>query len=164
MVHPTAPQAAVTCNGGQRMTSWFDIQDIPVVSRKEPENPKGMEETVAFVHKELAKIEGEGTPAEKIILGGFSQGGATSLLAGLSYPKKLAGIVSISGWCVNRQDVSSWISAEAKATPVLMCYGNGDPVVDIEITKLSGELLKNVLGDTIEIVDPKRGMHQPNQD
>ena len=100
-------------------TSWFDIIKIPV-DLPEPENPTGLDVSVASIHKMLGEIEAKGIAAENIVLGGFSQGGTLSLHAGLSYPKKLAGVISISGWCAIRNDVSSWISAAGKETPILM--------------------------------------------
>merc|ERR1719272_1966951 len=109
----------------------------------------------------LSDIEAKGIAAENIILGGFSQGGTLSLHAGLSYSKKLAGVISISGWCAMRNDVSSWISTAGKETPILMCCGDGDPVVDIKITKKSSELLQAIFGDKIEVMTPRRGAHQP---
>eukprot|EP00928_Gymnodinium_smaydae_P080354 TRINITY_DN64069_c0_g1_i1.p2 TRINITY_DN64069_c0_g1~~TRINITY_DN64069_c0_g1_i1.p2 ORF type:complete len:216 (+),score=43.73 TRINITY_DN64069_c0_g1_i1:53-700(+) len=164
--HPTAPTQAVTCNSGARMTSWFDIEDIPV-ALNEPECPtdkhgaKGMQDTVASVHSMLEKIESTGIKAEHIVLGGFSQGGATSLQAGLSYPKKLAGVVSISGWCTKRSSMD-WISEAGRTTPVLMSCGDGDPVVDISITRRSGELLQAHRPEGFNVMHPKRAMHPPD--
>eukprot|EP00927_Polykrikos_kofoidii_P007820 TRINITY_DN1320_c0_g1_i2.p1 TRINITY_DN1320_c0_g1~~TRINITY_DN1320_c0_g1_i2.p1 ORF type:complete len:234 (+),score=29.26 TRINITY_DN1320_c0_g1_i2:75-704(+) len=163
LVHPTSPVRAVTCNGGSKCTSWFDIEDIPV-DMQERDPPKDIDDSVQIVHGLLGKLESEGVPAENIVLGGFSQGGAMSLLAGLGYPRKLGGIISISGWCVRRQDVTSWMSEEGRKTPTLMCCGDGDPVVSFNITKGSADLLQDVLGDTLEVMTPKRPMHQPNQD
>jgi predicted esterase len=94
--HPTAPTASVTINGGMQSTSWMDLKSFPV-DLSEPEAGADFDATVASVHAMLEQIEAEGTPAEQILIGGFSQGGATSLAAGLAYPRRLAGIVSISG-------------------------------------------------------------------
>jgi len=159
--HPTAPRRSVTCNGGATMTSWFDIVSIPLVP-SEPDNPKDLGQAIESVHAMLQDLEAKGFESEKIILGGFSQGGLMSLHAGLSYPKPLAGIVSISGWCGIRKDLS-WISSAGRQTPVLMSCGDGDPVVDFSITKLSSDLLKSELGNTVEALYPKRGMHQPDR-
>merc|ERR1712196_353664 len=111
----------------------------------------------------LADIESKGVPAEAIVLGGFSQGGTISLAAGLSYPKTLGGIISISGWCANRANVTGWMSEAGKSTPTLMCCGNGDPVVGFDITKRSSELLKAVMGDKLQVLEPRRPMHQPDR-
>ena len=95
--HPTAPTAPVTINGGMQSTSWMDLKSFPV-DLTEPQAGPDFDATVASVHGMLEQIEADGTPAEQILIGGFSQGGATSLAAGLAYPRRLAGIVSISGW------------------------------------------------------------------
>lgn len=160
--HPTAPEQFVTCNGSPS-TSWFDIATIPV-AKGEPEAPKGVAESKSTLHALLEEIERSGVPADKIILGGFSQGGAMSLNAGLSYPRTLGGIISISGWCTHRADVESWMSDAGKKTPVLMLSGDGDPVVDISVTRQSGDLLKAVLGDGITVQYPKRDSHQASEE
>lgn len=156
---PTAPEALVSCNGS-RTTAWFDIESMPVVC-SEPEPPPGIEDSVRRVHEMLDDIVKGGVKAKYIVLGGFSQGGTMSLLAGLSYPEKLGGIISISGWCARRADVSTWISDAGKNTPVLMCFGDGDPVISYSITKMSSELLHEVLGEGLEILSDIRGTHMP---
>eukprot|EP00929_Paragymnodinium_shiwhaense_P002954 TRINITY_DN103300_c0_g1_i1.p1 TRINITY_DN103300_c0_g1~~TRINITY_DN103300_c0_g1_i1.p1 ORF type:complete len:211 (+),score=40.21 TRINITY_DN103300_c0_g1_i1:111-743(+) len=159
--HPDAPRQPVSCNGGCASTSWFDIIDIPV-GLSEPQPPQGIDTSVEKMHELIEKVKAEGVPAQNIILGGFSQGGTMALLAGLKYPETLAGVISISGWCAYRDDVASQISDAAKKTPVLMCCGDGDPVVDFSITKKSADLLEGVL-EKIEVMTPRRGMHQPDQ-
>ncbi|CAK0872240.1 unnamed protein product, partial [Prorocentrum cordatum] len=161
--HPTAPTRPVSCNSGMRSTSWFDIQDIPV-DLSEPEGPRDMDTSVEQVHGMLRDLEAKGVPAGSIVLGGFSQGGAVSLSAGLSYPRALGGVVSISGWCVNREDVTSWMSEAGRRAPVLMCCGDGDPVVDFSITGESGRLLQEALGDSVQVLCPEREMHQPSRE
>lgn len=159
--HPTAPQQRVTCNGGARMTSWFDIDDIPVgLEEKQP--PIGMDETVERVHKMLADIEAEGIPANRIVLGGFSQGGTTSLLSGLTYPRRLAGIVSVSGWAAYRDELPNKVSDANKDVPFLFTCGVGDPVVGFDLCKASGEIVQDILGDSCTVVHARRGMHQPD--
>merc|ERR1712008_525543 len=145
------------------MGSWFDIQRLPLDLR-EPENPQDLEASVSDVHRMLQELQSKGLSSDRVVLGGFSQGGTVSLLAGLSYHSRLAGIISISGWCANRQDVASWISPAARETPVLMCCGDGDPLVDFRLTKASSELLKKELADKLEALSPKRGIHQPLQE
>merc|ERR1719362_448957 len=145
------------------MTSWFDIQHLPL-NLREPENPQDIEASVSDVHRMLQDLESQGVSSDRVMLGGFSQGGTVSLLAGLSYQSRLAGVISISGWCANRQDVASWISPAARETPVLMCCGDGDPLVDFGLTKISSKLLKKELGDKLEALYPKRGIHQPVQE
>jgi len=159
--HPTAPTAPVTINGGMQSTSWMDLKTFPV-DITEPEAGEDMDFTVKAVHGMLDEIEASGTPADRILVGGFSQGGATSIAAGLSYPKRLAGIVSISGWVAYRQDLAARVSAANKDCKVLYTCGTGDPIVDYSLTKRSGEMLNEVLADGAQVVAVERCMHQPD--
>eukprot|EP00928_Gymnodinium_smaydae_P015725 TRINITY_DN15821_c0_g1_i1.p1 TRINITY_DN15821_c0_g1~~TRINITY_DN15821_c0_g1_i1.p1 ORF type:complete len:285 (-),score=44.81 TRINITY_DN15821_c0_g1_i1:103-867(-) len=156
---PTAPQRFVTAND-EKTTAWFDVVQFPV-NENEPQDPSGIDDAVQTIHGLLDELVANGIKAKYIVLGGFSQGGAVSLLAGLSYPAKLGGIISMSGWCVRRDDVSSWISEEGRKTPVLMCIGDGDPVISYSVTKHSSELLAQALGSSIEIIEEKRATHMP---
>merc|ERR1712113_685000 len=101
------------------------------IGTDEPDPPNKLEDAIAFVHKELAKIEETGIPAEKIVVGGFSLGGAASIAAGLSYPQKIGGIVSISGWVPNREAISKM---PPSAVPVLFCCGNEDNIIDLNLS------------------------------
>jgi len=80
---PTASPRSITCNGGEKTTAWFDMVCTPV-RPTEPESPEGIDETVSYVHKLLHDLEAKGTPPDHIVLGGYSQGGASSLIAGLT--------------------------------------------------------------------------------
>ncbi|CAE8654454.1 unnamed protein product, partial [Polarella glacialis] len=82
---PDAPEQAVSCNGGHRMPSWFDIEELPLSERETVGSPRGIDAAVSAVHAMLRQSESLGFPAHRTILGGFSQGAALALLAGLSY-------------------------------------------------------------------------------
>ena len=146
--HPTAPTAPVTINGGMQSTSWMDLKTFPV-DTAEPQAGADFDATVSSVHAMLEEIEQGGTPADQVVIGGFSQGGATSIASGLSYPRRLAGIVSISGWAAYRDDFTSRVNAANAATPMLFTCGTGDPVVDYTLTKRSGEMVTEALGDAV---------------
>lgn len=157
--HPTAPQQMVTINPGQPTTSWFDLKTWPI-GLAEPEGPAGMDETVKMLHAKVDELERDGVPAHRIVLGGFSQGGTAALLAGLSCSKRLAGIVSISGWATYREGLAKKVNAANAGVPCFFCCGTGDPVVDFALTKRSGELLESILGDNVSVMHVNRGMHQ----
>ena len=126
---PDAPVQPVTCNGGFEMTSWMDLATIPV-SPTDPENVSQLESSTAKVHKVIDDVIAGGTPSDRIVLGGFSQGGAMALLAGYSYPKPLAGIVSFSGWAAHREVFQKRASEGAnKNTPAFIGHGTVDEVV-----------------------------------
>uniref|UniRef100_A0A7S0ZXU0 Phospholipase/carboxylesterase/thioesterase domain-containing protein n=1 Tax=Noctiluca scintillans TaxID=2966 RepID=A0A7S0ZXU0_NOCSC len=163
--HPTAQVQPLSFEDGQKTTSWFDIstwQPPSAIGLQEPDRPAGLDETVAFVHQTLEDMESQGIPAERIILGGFSQGGTSSLLAGLTYPKRLGGIVSISGWATHRDTLVSEVSAANRDVPLWYSYGSNDPVIDPALASKSAEVLKSFLGESITVMEVQRGMHQPD--
>ena len=89
----------VTANGGMEMPSWFDILSFNF--KREEEDEEGMNKTVYSLNKLIESELDElapSVPANRIVLGGFSQGGAMSLLTGLTSERKLAGVVCLSGW------------------------------------------------------------------
>ena len=82
-----------------------------------------------------------GIPAKRIVLGGFSQGGALALYAGLSGPYELGGIIALSSWVLMNRQFSSWI--KHKSVPVLQCHGDSDPIVLYTFGFASSQLLKS---------------------
>jgi len=161
--HPDAPIQAVSVQGGAKMTSWFDINTWPI-SLQEPEGPAGIEATVKAVHQKLDAIVDGGVPSDKILLGGFSQGGTVSMLAALTYPKKLAGIVAISGWGAYRDSLPAKVSDSVNSkTPMLYTVGDGDPIVTFPLTKKTGEVLQSIMGDSVSVVHARRSGHPPGR-
>eukprot|EP00658_Telonema_sp_P-2_P020231 TRINITY_DN1799_c0_g1_i1.p1 TRINITY_DN1799_c0_g1~~TRINITY_DN1799_c0_g1_i1.p1 ORF type:complete len:235 (-),score=54.26 TRINITY_DN1799_c0_g1_i1:128-832(-) len=158
-IHPDAPVAPVSVNGGARMTSWFDLKTFPV-SLEEPPSPAGLEESVASIHALLAQTCTEVGDSRKVLLGGFSQGGAMSLAAGLTFDQPLAGIVSISGWTHERAERIPCGDAN-KNTPIMFSCGRNDPVIDFALAEKSGAELQQRLGDHVGVNHEDRNMHQP---
>jgi len=134
-VFPNAPNQPVSCNGGMRMPSWFDIPVIPIGPGCE-EAPESFQMAVksvgAIVDKEAKEA---GVSSDRVVLGGFSQGGAIAVQAGLQYPEKLAGAVCFSGWLIDADGVGGRINAANKETPVLWCHGDADPTVTFACQK-----------------------------
>ena len=91
-VFPRAPERPVTINSGHRMRAWYDILGADIARR---EDEAGLRETFAQVHALLDAEVARGVPAQRIVLGGFSQGCAVTLGAGLRYGPTLAGLVEI---------------------------------------------------------------------
>ena len=92
-VFPHAPVRAVTINGGARMRAWYDIRDFDLANRADAE---GVAESVAQVEALVAREGERGIPPERLLLAGFSQGGAIALSAGLQRAAPLAGLVALS--------------------------------------------------------------------
>ena len=126
---PDAPVQPVSCNDGQRMTSWMDLQTIPV-QPGDPDDKAGLEASRRIVHALIDQEIANGTPSTDIVVGGFSQGGAMALLAGYSYPKPLAAVVCFSGWPVLAHDFVARVQGGANAaTPAFVAHGTQDQVV-----------------------------------
>jgi len=138
---PDAPIAAVTCNDGYEMTSWFDIEEIPVAPGAK-DYPDDIEASVKRIHLMIADLEKEGYDSREIVLGGFSQGGALSLQAMLRYPKRLGGAVCLSGWLMMQQSVPEWSTSANKDTPIFWGHGESDGVVQFALQAVGSAALK----------------------
>lgn len=124
-VFPHAPEIPVTVNGGYVMPAWYDILSMDGIDRRI--DVEGIHRSVDAVRELIAREVERGIPEEHIVLAGFSQGGVVSLVAGLSHPRPLAGIIALSTYLPSRAE---WTFSEAnRATPVLVAHGTHDPVV-----------------------------------
>jgi phospholipase/carboxylesterase len=138
-VFPRAPERPVTINGGHRMRAWYDILGADLVKR---EDEAGLRESCAQVHALLDREVQRGMPAHRIVLGGFSQGCAVTLGAGLRYPQRLAGLVGMSGY-LPLADTSAAERKDANAlTPVFLAHGRSDGVVALARGTAGRDLLQ----------------------
>uniref|UniRef100_A0A0N4U5J4 palmitoyl-protein hydrolase n=1 Tax=Dracunculus medinensis TaxID=318479 RepID=A0A0N4U5J4_DRAME len=99
---PHAPSRPVTLNLGMQMPAWFDVFGLTPDAE---EDEDGINESVKIVHSMIDEEIRNGIPAERIIIAGFSMGGALALYAGLTYDKPLAGIVGLSSFLVQRDKI-----------------------------------------------------------
>jgi phospholipase/carboxylesterase len=125
-IFPHAPVRPVTLNGGIPMRAWYDIVQI---DRTAPQDREGIEASRELVHHLIKRENARGIRSERIVLAGFSQGGAVALHSGLRYPERLAGIIALSTYL----PVSAILEAEAsegnRGLPVFMAHGTQDPVI-----------------------------------
>jgi lysophospholipase I len=111
------------------MTSWFDIINIPVTS-SEPDTPAGYLDSVSKIHSIIDSVKSQhNLPSSSIILGGFSQGGAMSLLAASSYPESLGGCICLSGWGLSKSTSFPAWSTTHSTVPIFIGHGLSDNVV-----------------------------------
>jgi phospholipase/carboxylesterase len=136
-VFPHAPVRAVTINNGMRMRAWYDILGFSPEAR---EDEPGIRASVALVEEIIRGEQEAGIPARRIVLAGFSQGGAIALHTALRHGETLAGILSLSAWLPLRKTISEASHANRR-TPILMCHGLHDPIVPIELAEDSREVL-----------------------
>lgn len=133
---------AVTLNFGMRMNSWFDLRSL---NPNDPEDEEGIVSASKRIHQLIEEQEKQGVPHDRIILGGFSQGGALALYAAFTYPKKLAGVVALSCWLPLHQKVPTLISETNKSLPVLQCHGDSDFVVPVQWGAMSSQVMSTFL-------------------
>lgn len=125
-VFPHAPQRPVTINFGMVMRAWFDITDAQDIGRVNMNDVMvSVKQVRALIEREIAK----GIAADRIVLAGFSQGGAIALYTGLRYEKKLAGIMGLSTFLPATKTIANEAHPANKNTPFLMAHGRYDPLV-----------------------------------
>ncbi len=128
-VFPNAPVRPVTLNNGFRMRAWYDIASLDFDERSQDE--AAIEASVELAHALCAREEARGVPAGRVVLGGFSQGGAVALLAGVGAPRRLAGVVALSTYLLYPGRLAARVSEAARGTPFFMAHGPADPIVPI---------------------------------
>jgi phospholipase/carboxylesterase len=140
-VFPHAPQRAVTINGGARMRAWYDIRDFDLANRADAQ---GVEESVAQVEALIAREAERGVPAGRLLLAGFSQGGAITLAAGLRRSEPLAGLIGLSTYLPMHDRAAQQLAAQAPSQPVFMAHGLQDPVVPFAAGEMSAARLRDL--------------------
>ena len=164
---PHAPHIPITCNWGAKMPGWYDIVSlelpVPCVggrltatvqhtidgnaeSLRKNEDEAGILLSQAYFHDLIQKEIDSGIPSDRIVLGGFSQGGAMSLFAGLTAKVKLAGIVALSSYLLLSLKFAELLPKPEfnKETPILMAHGDRDRVVNTALGKKSFDVLKGM--------------------
>lgn len=138
-VFPHAPVRPVTLNGGYPMRAWYDIKSLSIGGRTDED---GIRESTAQAHALIDAEKALGIPANRIVLAGFSQGGAIALHAGLRYLERLAGILALSTYLVHADRVRTEGSPANRDVPILMGHGRGDPVVTYDWGARSRDALR----------------------
>lgn len=163
VVCPTAPTQPVTLNAGFRMPSWFDLKTLDISG---PEDEAGIKTASQNIQTMIDTEIEKGIPSNRIVLGGFSQGGALALYSALTFSKPLAGVVALSCWLplhkqfpglkTNSADIPvSYYKDYEKMKrlikfwffpfKIFQCHGDFDPVVPYKFGQLSASLLKSFM-------------------
>jgi phospholipase/carboxylesterase len=132
-IFPHGPTRPVTINGGYVMRAWYDILGTelgPGGIKREDE--VGLRESQALVDALIKKERARGIAASRIVLGGFSQGCAMTLMAGLRYPERLAGLLGMSGYLPLGAATAAERSPANAGVPIFQAHGHADPVIAIE--------------------------------
>ncbi|KAB5595541.1 Acyl-protein thioesterase 1 [Ceratobasidium theobromae] len=140
---PHAPMRPITVNYGMVMNGWSDVYSLGKIDAKEDE--EGLLQSAAAI-KELVKAENDaGISNNRIVLGGFSQGAALSVLTGLTTEPKYAGIAVLSGWFPIRQQLQKILNPNAASTPIFWGHGTDDQLVPHDLGVRSVQLLQESL-------------------
>lgn len=130
-VFPHAPMRAVTINNGHVMRAWYDVSFGDLEGKSRRPDAIGLHESQEQINALIAREIERGSAAERIVLAGFSQGGAITLQTGLRYPARLAGLMVLSSYLPIPDTLVAEAAAANKTTPIFMAHGVYDPVVPL---------------------------------
>ena len=136
-IFPHAPPMPVSINGGYVMRAWYDISDAAI--RREDE--AGVRASQRSVEALLAREKARGIAANRIVLAGFSQGGAIALHTGLRHAERLAGIMALSTYVPLADKLAAEANPANRTVPIFMAHGTHDPMISVTRAKESRDLL-----------------------
>jgi phospholipase/carboxylesterase len=145
-VFPHAPLQPVTINNGMVMRAWYDILGADLARR---EDERGVRASQGLVEALIAREKARGIAARRILLAGFSQGGAIALQTGLRHPERLAGIMALSTYVPIAESLAAEAHAANRDVPIFMAHGLYDPIVPVAAARRSRALLER-LGYAVE--------------
>lgn len=136
---PHAPYRRVTINNGYEMRAWYDLYGL---TADHQEDEAGIRETQTTIENMIEAEISRGIPSHKIVLAGFSQGGAIVLHTGLRYHKRLAGIIALSTYLPLQSTLKLEKSAENQDTRIFMAHGHQDTVISMPTCQASLNVLQ----------------------
>lgn len=139
-IFPHAPVMPITINGGMAMRAWFDIYGLNSILDVDLD---GIKKSESLVLSLIRNEENSGISSDRIFLGGFSQGCVMALFTGLRYPKKLGGIMALSGFFPFTEELKLSFNLNNKDIPIFMAHGYQDKIVN----KLFADKSKRILSD-----------------
>ena len=139
LVFPHAPIQPVTINGGMRMRAWYDILGA---ADGTPEDAAGIRASAAALAELIDREVERGVPARRIVLAGFSQGGAIALHTGLRDARPLGGILALSTYLPLTASLDAERSPQNALVPVFLAHGDADEVISLRAAEASRRLLE----------------------
>jgi len=137
-VFPHAPVRPVTINGGMRMRAWYDIKGARI---EDKQDEAGIRESIGGVDALIAREGERGIAPARVLLAGFSQGGAIALAGGVRHAQGLAGIVALSTYLPLQERTAAERSTANASVPIFMAHGSVDPVVPQALGSASRDAL-----------------------
>jgi len=138
-VFPHAPVRPVTINGGMAMRAWYDILGF---DRRSPEDAAGIRASAAAVTLLIDRELERGMPSDRVVLAGFSQGGAIALHTALREPRALAGVLALSTYLPLQSTLAGERSGANAGVPIFMAHGTGDSVLPLSLAEASRRTLE----------------------
>lgn len=135
---PHAPYRAVTLNNGYEMRAWYDLYGLALDSQQDE---IGIRESQTEIEALILAEKAKGIAANRIVLAGFSQGGAIALHTALRYAEPLAGVLALSTYLPLKTQLADQAHAANRNVPIFMAHGSFDTVITPEIARLSAQLL-----------------------
>jgi phospholipase/carboxylesterase len=145
-VLPHAPQQPVTINQGYVMPAWYDISSLELTARQDA---AGIGRSAGHLCRLVEREIERGIPAGRILLAGFSQGGAVALHTALRYPQRLAGVLALSTYLPLADTVAGEMAAVQRGLPVFMGHGDRDEIVPLAVAARARDSLRG-LGCEVE--------------
>lgn len=138
-IFPHAPMQPVTINSGFIMRAWYDVFNQDMSFR---EDEAGVRRSQQEIENFITKEKDRGIGASRIVLAGFSQGGAIALHTGLRHSERLAGIMALSSYLPLASTLAAEASAANRNVPIFMAHGTADPLIPLPLATLSREHLE----------------------
>ena len=129
-VFPHAAVRAVTLNMGMRMRAWYDIKTLTAEGRADE---TGLRESLSRLDALIAAERALGIESRRIVVAGFSQGGAVALHGALRHPEALGGVLALSCYLPLQAVLANELAEANRQTPILMCHGQHDPVLPLAL-------------------------------
>jgi phospholipase/carboxylesterase len=139
-IFPHAPVRPVTLNNGMSMRAWYDILELGS-TREDGEGLRGSQSAIESL---IAEEEARGVAADRIVLAGFSQGGAIAFQTGLRFPKRLAGIMALSTYLPLAGTVEAERHKANRDLPIFMAHGTDDPMISLGRAQQSRKMLESL--------------------
>ena len=135
---PHAPYRPVSINNGYEMRAWYDIYGLDADS---PQDETGIRQNQREIEALIEAEKARGIAADRIVLAGFSQGGAIALHTALRHPEPLAGALALSSWLPIKASLQDEAHAANRQLPIFMAHGHMDTIVPLQTAKVSAQLL-----------------------
>ncbi len=145
-VFPHAPSQPVTLNAGMTMPAWYDVYGLTAGT---PQDEQGLDEAATWITALIDREAQRGVPANRLVLAGFSQGGALALHTGLRYTEGLAGIMGLSTYLPLKDHLAQARAVANRQTPIFLAHGHHDAVLSYGLGTASRDALQ-ALGYSVE--------------